>query len=137
MRRKLAAAEKQNILIQERVSGGAEREMRVFVVGGRVVAGMARKRGADFRSNLHLGGRGERLEVEEGIRDLAVSATQAVGLDVAGVDVMDSSRGPLVLEVNPSPGIEGIEAVTGQDVAGAMATHFIDKICDDAGEQES
>lgn len=125
-----ASREKQNILVQERVTG-AGRDLRMFVVGGRVVAAMARQRSQGFRSNLHVGGRGIALATEDmdaALPDVAVKAARAVGLEVAGVDIMESDRGPLVLEANPSPGIEGIEAVTGVDVAGAVADYFIERV---------
>lgn len=112
---------KQNILVQEFVE--APRDLRVFVVGGRCVAAMARTIGDDFRANLHLGGTGTPVDLTPPLEDLARRAVDAVGLDVAGVDLIESERGPLVLEVNPSPGIEGIEAVTGRDVAGSVAEY--------------
>ena len=119
-----AWAEKQNILVQEYVPG-AESDIRLFVVGDRVVASMRREAVDGFRSNLHVGAKSSAYEASSTLEDLAVRATGAVGLDVAGVDVIESTEGPMVLEVNPSPGIEGIEAATGVDVAGAVADALI------------
>ena len=109
-----------NVLLQEFISESAGMDIRAFVVGSRVVASMQRTAADDdFRSNLHKGGLGKtvKLSVEE--KKLAVSAAKAMGLHVAGVDLMRSNRGPLVLEVNASPGF-GIEKVTGRNVAEKM-----------------
>ena len=106
-----------NVMLQEFVKESAGTDIRAFVVGGRVVASMKRQSlDDDFRSNLHKGGEGTiaKLTVEE--RKMVIKAAKAMGLNVAGVDVMRSNRGPLVLEVNASPGF-GIEKVTGRDVA--------------------
>ena len=92
-------------------------DIRAFVVGGRVVASMKRQSlDDDFRSNLHKGGEGTAIKLTEEERKMAVKAARAMGLNIAGVDLMRSARGPLVLEVNASPGF-GIEKVTGRDVA--------------------
>lgn len=106
-----------NILIQEFVKESAGTDIRVFVVGGRVIASMKRQSlDDDFRSNLHKGGEGTVVKLTEEERKMAVKAARAMGLNVAGVDMMRSDRGPLILEVNASPGF-GIEKVTGRDVA--------------------
>lgn len=106
-----------NILIQEFIKESAGTDIRAFVVGGRVVASMKRQSlDDDFRSNLHKGGEGMVIKLTEEERKMAVKAARAMGLTVAGVDMMRSSRGPLILEVNASPGF-GIEKVTGRDVA--------------------
>ena len=106
-----------NILIQEFIKESAGTDIRAFVVGGRVVASMKRQSlDDDFRSNLHKGGEGTVIKLTEEERKMAVKAARAMGLTVAGVDMMRSSRGPLILEVNASPGF-GIEKVTGRDVA--------------------
>jgi len=106
-----------NILIQEFVKESAGIDIRAFVVGGRVVASMKRQSlDDDFRSNLHKGGEGTKVKLTEEERKMCVKAAKAMGLNVAGVDFMRSERGPLVLEVNASPGF-GIEKVTGRDVA--------------------
>ncbi len=106
-----------NILIQEFIKESAGTDIRVFVVGGRVIASMKRQSlDDDFRSNLHKGGEGASIKLTEEERKMAVKAAKAMGLNIAGVDLMRSSRGPLVLEVNASPGF-GIEKITGRDVA--------------------
>lgn len=106
-----------NILIQEFIKESAGVDIRAFVVGGRVVASMKRQSlDDDFRSNLHKGGEGTVVKLTEEERKMAIKAARAMGLNVAGVDLMRSERGPLILEVNASPGF-GIEKVTGRDVA--------------------
>jgi len=106
-----------NVLIQEFVKESAGTDIRAFVVGGRVVASMKRQSlDDDFRSNLHKGGEGTVIKLTEEERKMAIKAARAMGLNVAGVDMMRSERGPLILEVNASPGF-GIENVTGRDVA--------------------
>ncbi|HEY0964995.1 MAG TPA: 30S ribosomal protein S6--L-glutamate ligase [Candidatus Saccharimonadales bacterium] len=106
-----------NILLQEFVEESAGTDIRAFVVGGRVVASMKRQSlDDDFRSNLHKGGEGTIVKLTEEERKMAIKAAKAMGLSIAGVDMMRSERGPLILEVNASPGF-GIEKVTGRDVA--------------------
>lgn len=106
-----------NILLQEFIKESAGTDIRAFVVGSRVVASMQRKSlDDDFRSNLHKGGEGTPIKLTEEERKMSVKAAKAVGLNVAGVDLMRSSRGPLVLEVNASPGF-GVEKITSRDVA--------------------
>lgn len=106
-----------NILLQEFVKESAGVDIRAFVVGGRVVASMKRQSlDDDFRSNLHKGGEGTVIKLTPEERKMCVKAAKAMGLNVAGVDFMRSSRGPLILEVNASPGF-GIEQVTKRDVA--------------------
>lgn len=106
-----------NILLQEFVKESAGMDIRAFVVGGKVVASMKRQSlDDDFRSNLHQGGAGEIIKLTEEERKTAIKAARSMGLNLAGVDLMRSDRGPLVLEVNSSPGF-GIEEVTGRDVA--------------------
>ncbi len=112
-------------LVQEFIkeSGGAD--IRCFVIGNKVVAAMMRKASAgEFRSNLHLGGTSEIVKLTPKERKTAVDAAKAMGLNVAGVDIVRSDRGPLVLEVNSSPGIEGIETATGKDVAGMIIKYI-------------
>jgi ribosomal protein S6--L-glutamate ligase len=110
-----------NILVQEYISEAAGSDVRALVVGGEVVAAMKRtSRKGDFRSNLHRGGKAEPVVLTEEERITALRSVEAMGLNVAGVDMLRSSRGSLVLEVNASPGIEGMEAASGVDVAGAM-----------------
>lgn len=106
-----------NILLQEFVEESAGEDIRVFVVGGRVVASMKRQSlDDDFRSNLHQGGEGTAVKLTDEEKKTALKAAKAMGLPICGVDMMRSSRGPLVLEVNSSPGF-GIEKVTGRNVA--------------------
>ena len=104
-------------MIQEFVEESAGVDIRAFVVGGRVVASMKRQSlDDDFRSNLHRGGEGVAIKLTDEERKVVIKAAKAMGLSLAGVDIMRSDRGPLVLEVNASPGF-GIEKVTGRDVA--------------------
>lgn len=106
-----------NILLQEFVKESAGMDIRALVVGGKVVASMKRQSlDDDFRSNLHQGGAGERVKLTDEERRTAIKAARSMGLNLCGVDMMRSDRGPLVLEVNASPGF-GIEKVTGRDVA--------------------
>jgi ribosomal protein S6--L-glutamate ligase len=114
-----------NILIQEyiREAGGAD--IRCLVIGGKVVAAMQRQaREGEFRSNLHRGGKAAAVKPTPAERAMAVRAAKAIGLDVAGVDMLRSERGPLVIEVNSSPGLEGIEASSGKDIAAAMIQYI-------------
>lgn len=114
-----------NFLVQEFIREADGRDLRCFVVGGKVVAAMQREASpGDFRSNLHRGGSGTRVRLSAAERALALRAAEVLGLEVAGVDLLRSARGPLVLEVNASPGLEGIEAVTGVDVAGAIVAYL-------------
>ncbi|PKL31922.1 30S ribosomal protein S6--L-glutamate ligase [Candidatus Saccharibacteria bacterium HGW-Saccharibacteria-1] len=109
-----------NILLQEFIKESAGTDIRAFVVGSRVVASMKRQSlDDDFRSNLHKGGEGVSVKLTEDERKMAVKAAKAMGLNIAGVDLMRSDRGPLILEVNASPGF-GIEKITGRNVAGAI-----------------
>lgn len=116
-----------NILVQEFIKEAGGRDVRAFVVGEKVVAAMERK-GADgdFRSNLHRGGQATLTKLSKDERSTALAAAKAMGLRVAGVDLLRSERGPLVMEVNSTPGLEGIEASTGKDVAGTII-QFIEK----------
>ncbi|MBB1472812.1 MULTISPECIES: 30S ribosomal protein S6--L-glutamate ligase [unclassified Luteimonas] len=110
-----------NFLVQEFIAEAEGADLRCFVVGNEVVAAMRRQAPAgDFRANLHRGGEAEAVEVTDGQADVAVRAAQGLGLGVAGVDLVLSARGPLVLEVNASPGLEGIERSSGVDVAGRI-----------------
>lgn len=112
-----------NVLLQEFVKESAGTDIRALVVGGRVIASMQRQSlDDDFRSNLHKGGAGTVTKLTEQERKMAIKAAKAMGLNIAGVDLMRSARGPLVLEVNASPGF-GIEQVTGRDVATAIISY--------------
>ncbi|MBC7564933.1 30S ribosomal protein S6--L-glutamate ligase [Candidatus Saccharibacteria bacterium] len=113
-----------NVLLQEFVKESAGTDIRAFVVGGRVVASMKRQSlDDDFRSNLHKGGEGTVVKLTEQETKMALKAAKAMGLNIAGVDLMRSARGPLVLEVNSSPGF-GIEKVTGRNVAGPIIEYI-------------
>jgi ribosomal protein S6--L-glutamate ligase len=107
-----------NILVQEYIKEAGGTDIRAFVVGNRVVASMQRQSApGEFRSNLHRGGTAERIRLTPEERSMAVRAARTMGLNVCGVDLVRSRHGPLVLEVNSSPGLEGIEAATSADVA--------------------
>ena len=107
-----------NFLVQEFIAEAEGADLRCFVVGDEVVASMRRQAPkGDFRSNLHRGGSAEAVEASDDERAVAIRAAQVLGLGVAGVDLIRARRGPLVLEVNASPGLEGIEAATKVDIA--------------------
>lgn len=110
-----------NILVQEFIKEAKGADIRCFVIGGKVVAAMKRQ-GAEgeFRSNLHRGGLAERVKLTPEERSTAVRAAKAMGLRVAGVDLLRSNHGPVIMEVNSSPGLEGIEKATEVDVAGKI-----------------
>ncbi len=110
-----------NFLVQAFVAEAKGADLRCFVVGDQVVAAMRRQAASDdFRSNLHRGGKAEPIELSAEERSVAVKAAHVLGLSLAGVDLLQSSQGPLVLEVNASPGLEGIEAATGLDISGMI-----------------
>ena len=114
-----------NFLVQEFIAEAKGADLRCFVVGNEVVAAMRRQaRKGEFRSNLHRGGSARPVQLGEEERATALRAARVMGLNVAGVDLLRSRRGPLVLEVNSSPGLEGIEGATGQDVAGAIIDYI-------------
>lgn len=113
-----------NILLQEFVKESAGTDIRAFVVNGKVVASMKRQSlDDDFRSNLHQGGQGTAIKLSDEERKVAQKAARAMGLSICGVDMLRSNKGPLVLEVNASPGF-GIEKVTGRNVAGAIMDYI-------------
>lgn len=117
-----------NFLVQEFIAEAEGADLRCFVVGGKVVAAMRRAaKPGEFRSNLHRGGTATAAKLSPQERELAVRAAKVMGLGVAGVDMLRSNRGPLVLEVNSSPGLEGIEAASGVDVAAAMIDYIARK----------
>jgi ribosomal protein S6--L-glutamate ligase len=120
---------RQNVLIQRYVEESHGRDIRALVVGDRVVAAMRRSAvGDEFRSNVHRGGSVEKVELTEEFERAAVRSAQIMGLKVAGVDMLESDRGPLVMEVNSSPGLEGIEAATKLDVAGAIIDYIDNQV---------
>ena len=114
-----------NFLVQEFVAEARGADLRCFVVGRDVVATMRRQAPkGDFRSNLHRGGTAKAVQASDAERDTAVRAAAVLGLGIAGVDLIRSRRGPLVLEVNASPGLEGIEEASGVDIAGRIIDHL-------------
>lgn len=114
----------QNVLVQRFIAESKGRDVRAFVVGDQVVAAMRRTaKGDEFRSNVHRGGSTQAIELSDEYKKVAVRATQIMGLRVAGVDMLESDDGPLIMEVNSSPGLEGIEGATGLDIAGAIIDH--------------
>jgi ribosomal protein S6--L-glutamate ligase len=115
-----------NFVVQEFIEEAQGADLRCFVVGDRVVASMRRQAPeGDFRSNLHRGGTAECAEAGVDEQGVAVRAARVLGLNVAGVDLIRSHRGPLVLEVNSTPGLEGIEQACGVDVAGSIVEHVV------------
>ena len=124
---------KANIMVQEYISEAGGSDIRCFIVGGKVVAAMRRQGPeGEFRSNLHRGGSATlaRLTPEE--RSTAVRAANIMGLDVCGVDLLRSNHGAVVMEVNSSPGLEGIEAASNKDVAGTIIKHLEKRVLEDA-----
>ena len=120
---------KQNVLIQRFIAESRGRDIRAFVIGDRVVGAMRRvAQGDEFRSNVHRGGSAEAIEITPEYAKVAVRAAQIMGLRVAGVDMLESDRGPLVMEVNSSPGLEGIETSTGLDIAGAIIDYMASQV---------
>ena len=121
----LLQSQKQNVLIQKFVAESKGKDVRAFVVGDRVVAAMRRvAQGQEFRSNVHRGGIAEPIELDEQYRETAVRCAQILGLQVAGVDMLEGKDGPQVMEVNSSPGLEGIETCTDLDIAGAVIDYI-------------
>ncbi|MCX6351149.1 MAG: 30S ribosomal protein S6--L-glutamate ligase [Bacteroidetes bacterium] len=118
---------KANVLVQEFIKEAKGCDVRVFIVDGKVVGSMKRNGASgEFRSNLHQGGFAEMIELNKEEKRVGISAAKALDLQIAGVDILQSSRGPLVMEVNSSPGLEGIEAATKVDIAGKII-EFIEK----------
>lgn len=115
---------KARVIVQEFIAEARAEDIRAFVVDGAIVGAMKRKgKEGEFRSNLHRGGVAELIELSKEEQDIAIRATKALGLKVAGVDLLQSSRGPLIIEVNASPGLEGIEKATGKDIAGEIIAY--------------
>ncbi|MCR9076218.1 MAG: RimK family alpha-L-glutamate ligase [bacterium] len=120
---------KQNVLIQQFIRESKGTDLRAFVVGDHVVAAMRRKAtGDEFRSNVHRGGTTEAVKLDDETAQIAVRAAQIMGLRVAGVDILESDNGPLIMEVNSSPGLEGIETATGLDIAGSIVHYIADQV---------
>jgi ribosomal protein S6--L-glutamate ligase len=120
---------RQNVLIQRFVAESRGRDIRALVVGDRVVAAMRRTaQGDEFRSNVHRGGSVEKIEITPEYEEVAVRSAQIMGLRIAGVDMLEGADGPLVMEVNSSPGLEGIEAATQLDVAGAIVDYLANQV---------
>ena len=121
----LLQSQKQNVLIQKFVAESKGKDIRALVVGDRVVAAMRRvAQGQEFRSNVHRGGLAEPVELDEQYTETAVRSAQILGLQVAGVDMLEGAKGPQVMEVNSSPGLEGIETCTDLDIAGAIIDYI-------------
>lgn len=116
-----------NILVQEFIKEAGGTDIRAFVIGGKVVAAMKRT-GAEgeFRSNLHRGGSAQSVKITPEERSTAIRAAKTMGLNVCGVDMLRSNHGPVVMEVNSSPGLEGVEKATGKDIAG-MIIEFVER----------
>lgn len=109
---------RKKILLQEFIEEFSGKDVRAFVIGNRVVATMMRiAAGNDFRSNIHRGGRGEKIILSEEEKEMAIRAVHTLGLKIAGVDILRSKKGAMVIEVNSSPGLEGIESTTGVEIA--------------------
>lgn len=121
----LLQSQRQNVLIQKFVAESRGKDIRALVVGDRVVAAMRRvAQGQEFRSNVHRGGIAEQVELDDTYKETAVRAAQITGLRIAGVDMLEGKTGPQIMEVNSSPGLEGIETCTGLDVAGAIVDYI-------------
>jgi len=113
------------VIVQEFIKEAGGADIRVFIVDGHVVGAMKRQgKEGEFRSNLHRGGSASVIELSDDEENAAIKAAKAMGLGVAGVDMLQSARGPLILEVNSSPGLEGIEAATGKDVAKSIIRYI-------------
>lgn len=121
----LLQSQKQNVLIQKFVAESKGKDIRAFVVGDRVVAAMRRTaQGQEFRSNVHRGGIAQAVDLDDKYKETAVRASQILGLRVAGVDMLEGANGPQIMEVNSSPGLEGIESCTDLDVAGSVIDYI-------------
>jgi len=122
----LTATQKIPVLLEEFISEAQGKDIRVFVVGQKILAAMEREaKSGDIRSNIHAGGAGRPVELTETEKNIAIRATKAVGLEIAGVDIIRSNRGPMILEVNARPGFEGLETATGIDVAGGIIEYVV------------
>lgn len=127
---------KANIMIQEFIKEAGGSDIRCFIVDGKVVAAMKRQGPeGEFRSNLHRGGTASLVKLTPAERATAVRAAQIMGLEVCGVDLLRSNHGPVVMEVNSSPGLEGIEKASGKDVAGLIIEHIEKRVSELAGKR--
>jgi ribosomal protein S6--L-glutamate ligase len=125
----LLQSQKQNVLIQKFVAESKGKDVRAIVVGDQVIAAMRRvAQGQEFRSNVHRGGRTEAVELDDNYRQTAIRAAQIMGLGIAGVDMLEGQDGPQIMEVNSSPGLEGIEHCTGIDVAGSFIDYISSRV---------
>lgn len=116
----------QEIVLQEFVAESRGKDVRALVVGNQVVGAMRRQaKKGEFRSNIHRGGEGKPIELPASYVEAAVRAAQLIGLEVAGVDMLEGREGPRLMELNSSPGFEGLEAATGKDIAGALIEHAL------------
>lgn len=116
----------QDVCLQEFVHESKGRDVRALVVGDKVVGAMRRKaKKGEFRSNIHRGGEGKPVRLDRQYIDTAVQAAKLVGLDICGVDMLEGARGPRVMELNSSPGFEGLERATKKDIAGAIIAHAL------------
>ena len=116
---------KARVILQEYIKEAGGADIRAFVVNGEVVGAMKRQgKEGEFRSNLHRGGTSEMIKLKRAEKTAALNAAKVMGLKIAGVDMLQSKRGPLILEVNSSPGLEGIEAATGIDIAGKIVEYI-------------
>lgn len=114
-----------NIIVQEFISEANGEDLRCFVIGNKVVASMMRKaQNGEFRANVHQGGSAHAVKLTPVEKETALSASKIIGLNLSGVDILRSKRGPLVMEVNASPGLEGIESATGKNVAKMIFEHI-------------
>jgi len=121
---------KANILVQEFIKEAGGTDIRCLVVGGKVIAAMKRvATDGDFRANLHRGGRAEKVKLTPEERSVAARAARVMGLNLAGVDLLRSNHGPVVIEVNSSPGLEGVEKASGKDVAG-MIVEYLESVAE-------
>lgn len=118
-----------NILLQEFIEEASGTDVRVFIVGGKIVGAMKRiAPEGEFRSNIHLGATSESIKLTRAERNIALAAAKAMNLQIAGVDILQSNRGPLVMEVNAFPGLQGIETTTGLDISGEIFKYIEDNI---------
>jgi ribosomal protein S6--L-glutamate ligase len=129
---------KARVIVQEFIEEAKGADIRAFIVNGKVVGAMKRQgKEGEFRSNLHQGGSGTLIKLTRQERQTALTAAKVMGLSIAGVDLLQSERGPLVLEVNSSPGLEGIEKATGKDVARSIIDFVVQKVATEKRRKSS